>query len=350
MVQRFLTQEDVFRDGVGAQVQRCIAALVFARRWGLAYVHTPLSTLAHGEDAAFWERKLPLSRAALCLVHDCHRDLEVRLGPDSDVVDSIQREYEGASSVLFVCDSLSLLAYIERGAFDAPPKHFDALFVGQALWTPTAVETFARRLEGFAPLPEFAFTCRRLRDLYEPGPPSAGERCSSGGAVVVAHVRAGDIDGQRCRLLHAGYYAAVLGRTHAALEGACELHIVTDGARATFEGAFAFDEGGAEEAGVSGADGCVLPSLGALSSDPSVRVRFHGRGSEPLEASFDRMVRADVLVLARSSLSFVAGVLNERCKLYTPFWHAPAERTWLTVAEDGSFDAEKLSRNLRSTA
>ena len=77
-------------------------------------------------------------------------------------------------------------------------------------------------------------------------------------------------------------------------------------------------------------------------------VSFHGRGEEPLAASFDRMVRADVLVLARSSLSFVAGVLNARGAIcYSPFWHGPAEKSWLVLGDDGGCDEGALRKELR---
>ena len=42
------------------------------------------------------------------------------------------------------------------------------------------------------------------------------------------------------------------------------------------------------------------------------------------------MLRADVLITSKSSLSFVAGLLNKKSiKIYTPFWHQPP-REWIS--------------------
>jgi hypothetical protein len=39
--------------------------------------------------------------------------------------------------------------------------------------------------------------------------------------------------------------------------------------------------------------------------------------------SFDELVQADVLVMAKSSFSYCAGILNEGDVFYEPFWHKP---------------------------
>lgn len=46
-------------------------------------------------------------------------------------------------------------------------------------------------------------------------------------------------------------------------------------------------------------------------------------------SDFMKMIRADVLIASKSSLSFVAGLLNKNSvKVYTPFWHQPP-RDWI---------------------
>ncbi|MGH6991011.1 MAG: hypothetical protein ACREE3_14020, partial [Stellaceae bacterium] len=59
-------------------------------------------------------------------------------------------------------------------------------------------------------------------------------------------------------------------------------------------------------------------------------------------ASFDNLVRADVLMMAKSSFSYVAGMLSEGIKLYEPFWHPPLA-PWIVRAPDGGFDRTRLA-------
>ena len=68
-----------------------------------------------------------------------------------------------------------------------------------------------------------------------------------------------------------------------------------------------------------------LSSFAKLTSD---RAQFHIGGS-PLEAIIS-MSNADVLVMGRSSLSYVAGLLNENGKIFYPpdFWHSPLD-SWV---------------------
>lgn len=54
------------------------------------------------------------------------------------------------------------------------------------------------------------------------------------------------------------------------------------------------------------------------------------------------LATADVLVMSRSSFSYVAAILNrDGAVMYHPFWHS-APSSWITVAPDGRFDAHKL--------
>lgn len=61
-------------------------------------------------------------------------------------------------------------------------------------------------------------------------------------------------------------------------------------------------------------------------------------------SDFLQMVRADVLITSKSSLSFVAGLMNNRAiKIYTPFWHK-APKDWINSDE---LNEEVFSRKLR---
>ena len=54
-------------------------------------------------------------------------------------------------------------------------------------------------------------------------------------------------------------------------------------------------------------------------NEPNIRIIS---GGDAL-VTFEHLVKADVLVMSKSSFSYVAGLYNENKVLYTPFWHNP---------------------------
>jgi hypothetical protein len=61
-----------------------------------------------------------------------------------------------------------------------------------------------------------------------------------------------------------------------------------------------------------------------------------------------QLITADVLVMSRSSFSYVGGILNRRgIILYHPFWHR-APSSWMTVGPGGQFDQLKFSKAVRA--
>ena len=60
------------------------------------------------------------------------------------------------------------------------------------------------------------------------------------------------------------------------------------------------------------------------------------------------LITADVLVMSRSSFSYVRGILNRNgIVLYHPFWHR-APSSWMTVGPDGQFDQLKFSKAVQT--
>jgi hypothetical protein len=58
------------------------------------------------------------------------------------------------------------------------------------------------------------------------------------------------------------------------------------------------------------------------------------------------LATADILIMSKSSFSYVAAVLNRNgIVLYHPFWH-PAPSSWTTVQPDGQFDRSALIQAL----
>jgi hypothetical protein len=56
------------------------------------------------------------------------------------------------------------------------------------------------------------------------------------------------------------------------------------------------------------------------------------------------LATADILIMSRSSFSYIAAVLNRNgIVMYHPFWHRPPS-SWITVQSDGRFDQSALSQ------
>ncbi len=72
--------------------------------------------------------------------------------------------------------------------------------------------------------------------------------------------------------------------------------------------------------------------------DLDVELRLEG---DPLEA-LNCMIHADILMMAKSSLSYVAGLLNRKgLVIYEPYWHAPLPG-WIFGIWDNDAGASKL--------
>lgn len=51
---------------------------------------------------------------------------------------------------------------------------------------------------------------------------------------------------------------------------------------------------------------------------------------EDILLTFEHLVRADILVMCKSSFSYIAGLYNENTVIYTNFWHSPMP-TWKQI-------------------
>jgi hypothetical protein len=62
--------------------------------------------------------------------------------------------------------------------------------------------------------------------------------------------------------------------------------------------------------------------------------------NEPTMTSIERLATADILVMSKSSFSYLAAILNvDGIVLYHPFWHYPPD-SWLVTKLSGEFDVE----------
>ena len=78
-----------------------------------------------------------------------------------------------------------------------------------------------------------------------------------------------------------------------------------------------------------------------ISIDPD-RLFLNG---DPKQA-FHKLVTADVMIMGKSSFSYVAGILCEGTVVYPPFWSAPLP-SWLVLDEDHGIDRARLLKAVR---
>jgi hypothetical protein len=67
--------------------------------------------------------------------------------------------------------------------------------------------------------------------------------------------------------------------------------------------------------------------------------------NEDIFQTLDEMINADVLVMAKSSLSYVAGLISNGIKIYSRFAHTPLS-DWVVCDEDGSIPTDSFAEML----
>jgi hypothetical protein len=70
--------------------------------------------------------------------------------------------------------------------------------------------------------------------------------------------------------------------------------------------------------------------------------------NEPALDCLRKLATADILVMSRSSFSYLGGILNRNgIILYYPFWHR-APSSWMTVGPKGQFDQLKFRKAVKN--
>jgi hypothetical protein len=70
--------------------------------------------------------------------------------------------------------------------------------------------------------------------------------------------------------------------------------------------------------------------------------------NEPALDCLRKLATADILVMSRSSFSYLGGILNRNgIILYYPFWHR-APSSWMTVGPKGQFDQLKFRKAVKT--
>jgi hypothetical protein len=296
-------------DGVGSQLQRIYGTYAIARFLGASYLHTPLRRVDNQGLTA-------LERNATDPGY--HRQFNDLFHIESDVLPTADFH-------------TTRLPNISLEALDQLVTMFDD---GATGGRPSLVQL------------EVPFgLADRFPDCYEackeisPFAPSVREGLP---LRVAIHVRRGELLlVESHRMLPNGYYVSVAQRVAQALEALgieyqLELHTETAGAEFIVQPGYPGIPDRVTGSVIS-PDMCrldefsVLPDLARCINDTTIDC-------------LRKLATADVLVMSRSSFSYVAAILNKTgIILCYPFWHS-ALSSWLTVDPDGRFEPLKFGQ------
>jgi hypothetical protein len=297
-------------DGVGAQLQRIYGTYSIARHLGVSYLHSPLSHVGYQGLSA-----LEANRGDPDFHHQfnelCHLTSDV-LPPGALPTISLPN--------IYLDDVHDLIARFDRGATDGMP-------------------TLARLVVPYGiadQVPDCYDVCKDVSPFT-----SSPRR---GRAVRVAvHVRGGEqvVMGSGRLLPHRYYVNVALGvaRVLEALNLEYRIELWTEVPTGDFV-VRPNHHGIDRRITAPVAAGPEMFGLDEFSVLPNLVHCINGTTIDCLR----NLATADILVMSRSSFSYVAAILNRAgVILYHPFWHSPLS-SWVTVGADGEFDPVQLSR------
>jgi len=73
---------------------------------------------------------------------------------------------------------------------------------------------------------------------------------------------------------------------------------------------------------------------------------IHLQLDTPVDSVFMELVKAETLIMSKSSFSLTAAMLNQNKIIYTPFWHKPLP-TWTVVPSEITFESDMERSRLR---
>jgi hypothetical protein len=305
----------VLTDGAGAQLQRIYGTYAIARLLGAAYLHSPLRRVDYQGLAAL-ERNAgdPAFHDALNEVFQIPSDVS-----PSDEFHDVRLRDISMETVAF------LAAAFDRNETGGRPILAHLVFpYGIADRFPDCYDV----CKGVSPFASTPLTDRVLR--------------------VAVHVRRGDLAPLQYddRMLPNAYFIQVaqqVAQTLNELEIEFQIELYTEvpdrsfivtpdhhGIEHRISAPFVFDP-----------ESSRLDEFSVL---PNLVPRLNGEAVDCLRG----LATADVLVMSRSSFSYLGGILNRNCVvLHHPFWHSTPS-PWLSVDPDGAFDQPAFSRGVQS--
>jgi hypothetical protein len=301
---------DVWTDGAGAQLQRIYGTYAVSRLLGARYLHSPLFRVDYQGLSALEETVNDPS------YHDAFNEL---CWIDSDVLPTdVFRTMEVANLTTEVLEGLATVPGNAGGA--------EGMWLLKVTLPYGIADRFPDCYEVCKEVSPFASVPRRGRPLR-----------------VAIHVRQGDllvVDSHR--MLPHGYFVAVAQRVAAALDAVgvdyrMELHTELP----TRE--FTVTPGHLGIVGDISAPVVLRPEMSSLdefSVLPNLGLFVNERAIDCLR----KLATADILVMSRSSFSYLAAILNRNgVVLYHPFWHS-GPSSWIPVGPNGDFDQLVLQK------
>lgn len=290
------------KDGAGSQLHRALGIYALSRRLGIPYIHTPFVAIGyHGLRALEENAPDPGLLAALNGTFAIPSDVAL---PEARRETHLRR-----------IDAAAMSRLLETAADGGDP-------IVARIVSPHGI--MDRHPDGYE-------ACRPLSPFRRPPPAGRALR-------VALHVRRGElfvVDSDR--MLPNGFYietARRIGRALQALDVPHEFELHTEvSTREIVVGPQHHGiKGRIREPVTVSADLNRLEDFDAI---PGLVRRIN----EPALDCLAALATADILVMSRSSFSYVAAVLNDARAviLCHPFWHAPLS-SWLPTETEGRFD------------
>jgi hypothetical protein len=278
-------------DGAGAQAHTMMSAINFARAYGHTYVHTPFVEIDHadrpmGEWVEAWEKLFNLG------------ENEERFEPESPGVLNYSTFHPRLYHAVYnVIQKIGARTVPSRDEPESNERHFQPFF----FYSDSHPDSYS------SVMPE-------LRNKYYANESPVRNEVTT----VAVHLRRGDVTPdhpQRFTQVDTVYETTRLVKS--ILDDCQEAHAIsvyTQGKRSDFA---EFQKIGAD----------LYVSVDAV-------------------WTMQQMVEADVLIMSKSSFSYVAALVSDGIKLYEPFWHSPLEH-WIALKSTGSFDRAAFEGQLR---
>jgi hypothetical protein len=290
-------------DGVGAQLQRIYGTYAIARLLGAAYLHSPVERVDYQGLSA-----LEANAGDPCFHHEFNELFQIA----SDVTSA-----DGLFTISLPGISLALVNEL-ADMFDRNQTGKKPVLV--RLEVPYGIA------EAF---PDCYSVCKDISPFASP--PRQGRPLR-----VAVHVRRGELlvlDSDR--MLPNTYYLGVAREVAAsldALELDYQIELWTEVPRSAFT-VQPDHHGMSHRISAPVAVAPEMTGLDDFASVPKLVQRINGRAIDCIR----QLATADVLVMSRSSFSYLGGILNRSgVVLYHPFWHH-APSSWITVEPDGTF-------------
>jgi hypothetical protein len=297
-------------DGAGAQLQRIYGAYAVSRLLGASYLHTPLSHVSY-QGLAAWERNRNDP--------EFHHEFNQLFWIESDVVPRDEfRTVEVENLTVEILDDLATAS--ERADTDG----------GMCLVKLMLPYGIADRF------PDCYDVCKEIS-------PFAADPRQGRPLRVAIHVRQGDLFVlESHRMLPAAYYLNVAQRV-AGVFGALEIDYRMELHTEVPTREFVVTPEHDNIKGRISAPVVLRPEMSLLDEFNVLPHLTHFINDRPIDC-IRKLATADVLVMSRSSFSYLSAILNRNgIVLYHPFWHN-APSSWIPVGPSGDFDPLVLEK------